>query len=110
VGVGGECAEHFGFVVQLKWMREDMKVAGGGRDSGIRRDRVNGLSGLGGLTTSLVIEEGFQTKTTLNRYLMFEIMYLSCLQEDSSRFLITATTVPTRGIIMLLCNFTSNVP
>jgi hypothetical protein len=52
----------FGFVVQLEWMREDMKVGGGGRDSGIRRDRVNGLSGLGGLTTSLVIVEDFRRK------------------------------------------------
>jgi hypothetical protein len=62
VGVGGECAEHFVFVVQLEWMREDMKVRGGGRDSGIKRDRVNGLSGLGSLTTSLVIVEELKRK------------------------------------------------
>lgn len=52
----------FGFVVQLEWMREDMKVGGGGRDSEIRRDRVNRLSGLGGLTTSLVIVEELRRK------------------------------------------------
>lgn len=55
----------FGFVVQLEWTREDMKVGGGGRDLGIRRDRVNGLSGLGGLTTSLVIVEYFGRKQPL---------------------------------------------
>ena len=100
----------FGFVVQLEWTREDMKVGGGGRDLGIRRDRVNGLSGLGGLTTSLVIVEYFGRKRPLILVQCLKLCILGFLQEDSSRFLITATIVPTGGIILLLRNFASNVP